>query len=104
MKLLTKEIIKRLPALYSTENTPLPEKVVQVKFFNPVGAQTWWIFEGEEQDDGAWMLFGMADLGMGCQELGYISLDELTALRLPFGLGIERDLHFGTPKWEECSV
>ena len=31
---------------------------------------------------------------MGFPELGYVSLDELEALRLPFGLRIERDPHF----------
>jgi hypothetical protein len=37
-------------------------------------------------------LFGLTDLGF--PELGYWSLSEMQALRLPFGLGIERDLHF----------
>ena len=103
MKLLTKEIAKRLPALYSTESIKLEDKTVQVKFFNPVGAATWWIFEGEEQEDGDWLLFGMADLGMGCQELGYVSLNELKGIRLRFGLSIERDLHFGTPQWKDVA-
>lgn len=31
---------------------------------------------------------------MGFPELGYVSLDELGAVKGPFGLGIERDLHF----------
>ncbi len=101
MKLLTKKIIDRLPALYATENTPLAEKRVRVKFFNPVGAATWWIFEGTLQDDGDWLLFGMADLGMGCRELGYVSLRELQSIRLRFGLSIERDMSFGTPQWSE---
>src|SRR3546814_14649466 len=39
-------------------------------------------------------LFGLADLGLGCPELGSFSLDEIAALRLPFGLFIERDLFF----------
>jgi len=34
---------------------------------------------------------------MDCIEYGTISLSELQGLRLRFGLGIERDLHF-TPK------
>ncbi len=36
----------------------------------------------------------MADLGFGCPELGSFSLVEIASVRLPFGLGIERDLHF----------
>ena len=42
-------------------------------------------------------LFGLADLGFGCPELGTFSLSELARVHLPFGLGIERDLAFATP-------
>lgn len=38
--------------------------------------------------------FGLCDLGMGCPELGYVSLTELASVRGPLGLRIERDLHF----------
>jgi hypothetical protein len=41
-------------------------------------------------------LFGLADLGMGFPELGCFSLGELQAIRLPFGLSIERDTAFRT--------
>ena len=41
-------------------------------------------------------MFRLADLGFGCPELGSFSLAELQALRLPFGLTIERDLWFST--------
>ena len=34
---------------------------------------------------------------MGYPELGYVSLDELSNLKVKMGLGIERDLYF-TPK------
>jgi len=40
--------------------------------------------------------FGLADLGFGCPELGYFSLMEIAAIRLPFGLRIERDLAFNS--------
>ena len=62
-----------------------------VKFFNPCGAQTWLITGMENDGDTLW---GYADLGFGCVEFGTISLSELKNLRLPFGLSIERDLHF----------
>ncbi len=62
-----------------------------VKFFNPAGAATW--IASEFADDGD-TLFGLADLGFGCPELGYFSLREIRSVRLPFGLGIERDLYF----------
>lgn len=38
--------------------------------------------------------FGLADLGFGCPELGSFALEELESIRLPFGLGIERDILF----------
>ncbi|KTR83808.1 hypothetical protein NS277_07615 [Novosphingobium barchaimii] len=64
-----------------------------VKFFNPLGAATW--LATELYDDGD-TLFGVADLGFGCPELGCFSLSELASIRLSFGLGIERDIGFST--------
>ncbi|UXC89757.1 DUF2958 domain-containing protein [Sphingobium sp. RSMS] len=61
------------------------------KFFNPVGTATWLVTELARDGD---TLFGLADLGFGCPELGYLSLREIEAIRLPFGLRIERDLAF----------
>ena len=43
-------------------------------------------------------MFGLADLGFGTPELGYSNLSEIAAVRVRFGLGIERDLHF-RPKY-----
>lgn len=69
---------------------PAPDPVPVVRFFNPVGAATWLATELDE--DG--ILFGLADLGFGCPELGSFALEELESIRLPFGLGIERDILF----------
>jgi hypothetical protein len=70
-----------------------PDFVPVAKFFSPVGAATWLATElGEDGDT----LFGLADLGFGCPELGSFSLSELASVRLPFGLGIERDLGFAS--------
>ena len=95
MQLLTKEIKATLPALYSTENTPCDQKMIVLKFFNPMGAGTWYIAEGSEQEDGDWLFFGYCDLGIpDCAEWGYVSLSELVSVKLPLGLGIERDIYF----------
>jgi len=64
-----------------------------VKFFDPLGIATWLAAELDRDSD---TLFGLADLGCGCPELGSFSLSELASIRLPFGLGIARDLHFRT--------
>lgn len=61
------------------------------KFFNPIGTATWLVTELAWDGD---TLFGLADLGFGCPEPGYFSLREIEAIRLPFGLRIERDLAF----------
>ena len=63
-----------------------------VKFFDPTGAATWLITEmmPDEPD----ILFGLCDLGMGCPELGYVSLSALQSVKGRLGLGIERDLYF----------
>ena len=60
-----------------------------VKFFNPFGAGVWLATELDEDGD---TLFGLADLGH--PELGSFSLQEMSSLRLPFGMGIERDILF----------
>ena len=82
------------------ERDPIPV----VKFFNPCGAATWLATELDADGD---TLFGLADLGFGCPELGSFSLAELASVRLPFGLRIERDLHFSTThrlsEWAEAA-
>lgn len=92
MKLLTKAIEHQLnnPAL-TGQNALYPI----CKFFNPTGAATWLIFARDH--DCPDILWGLADLGMGYIEYGTISLSELEDLKVGFGLGVERDLHF-TPK------
>ncbi len=71
-----------------------PDPVPVLKLFNPLGAATWLATElGEDGDT----LFGLADLGFGCPELGYFSLSEIRAVRLPYGLWIERQPGFTTP-------
>ena len=95
MKLLTKEILKKLPKLYATETIPLKDKEVVCKFFNPCGAGTWYVLEGQEED-GDFIFFGLVDLHE--KEFGYFSLNELQGLNLPFGLTIERDIHYSSKK------
>mgnify|MGYP002777040026 CR=1 FL=1 len=75
--------------LLANGRMPDADHIPVVKFFNPFGQGTWLATELDEEGD---ILFGLADLGY--PELGSWSLSELTAIRLPFGLGIERDLHF----------
>jgi len=98
MKLLTEPLRAALLAngaasLAAEARNARFDPVPVLKLFNPVGAATW--LATELYDDGD-TLFGLADLGFGCPELGVFSLSEIAALRLPFGLGIERDSSFST--------
>jgi len=86
MKLLTKELRKRLPPLYSQENNPDPEVVC--KFFYPDFSWTWYAIEFDGND----LFFGYV-AGFEC-ELGYFSLSELLSNRGKLDLPIERDLYF----------
>ena len=38
--------------------------------------------------------FGLCNLGMGFPELGYVRMSEITSVRGPLGLSIERDIYF----------
>ena len=62
-----------------------------VKFFNPLGEGVWL---GTELDEDGDIMFGLADLGY--PELGSFSLEEMQSIRLPFGMGIERDILFAS--------
>lgn len=96
MKLLTKEITnfaEKYP-IHSQQDTPTMDKTVICKFFNPYGVGTWIITEMSLQDDGDWLMYGLAELGYG-YELGYISFNELNEVRVNvFGcrLPLEREI------------
>jgi len=87
MKLLTKELERKLPPLYATEKQEDP--VVVVKFFTPWSFWSWYILEYDPKNR---LFFGYV-IGFD-KELGYFSLDELGAIRGPYGLKIERDIHW----------
>lgn len=96
MTLLTPDLAARLAANAEARRDACAREIREpdpppvVRFFNPLGPATW--LASEIDEDG--ILFGLADLGFGCPELGSFALFELEAIRLPFGLGIERDLLF----------
>jgi hypothetical protein len=88
-----KEKFEKRP-LYSTEEIPTHEKEVIAHFFNPTGVGDWYIVEGEMQTDGDVLMFGYFHLGDDqMAEWGYVSLNELENITLPFGLKIELDKH-----------
>ncbi len=63
-----------------------------VRLFTPDAGATWLLTEIDpDEHDHA---FGLCDLGLGCPELGWVSLAELATVRGRLGLPVERDLHF----------
>ena len=87
MKLLTKELINKIPKLYEQESKGL-DAIAYVKFFTPWSNWTWYATEFDGKDT----FFGLVD-GLE-KELGYFSLSELENIKGPLGLKIERDLYF----------
>jgi hypothetical protein len=87
MKLLTKEIRRRLPPLYSSERGRDP--IVQVKFFSPWSDWTWYATEFDGED----LFFGLVE---GFEtEWGYFSLSEMESVCVFGGVpAIERDMWF----------
>ena len=90
MKLLTKEILKKLPKLGATDGNPNAK--AQVKFFGG-GSYSFYVFEYDGEDQ----MFGYV-VGLGHNELGYASFKEIQAVKFPpLGLGVERDMWY-TPE------
>ena len=96
MKLMTKEIEKKIPPMDSVDSD---NPKIAVKFFDPFSSWTWYVIEGEKiaynrtGDDGKeyhendWLFFGYVK---GFEnELGYFRLNELQSVGR-----IERDLYF----------
>ena len=83
MRLMTKEIEKKIPPMDSV-NSDNPKIVVM--FFDPISSWTWYVIEGEKQEND-WLFFGYVK---GFEnELGYFGLNELQSVGR-----IERDLYF----------
>ena len=88
MKLLTKELRKKLPALKSTDGQD-GDAIAYVKLFSPYTNWTWYVTEFDGQDE----LFGLV-VGYAT-ELGTFFLRELEDLEGAAGLKlVERDLYW----------
>ncbi|MCQ8186508.1 DUF2958 domain-containing protein [Parvularcula maris] len=80
------------PQLHTNFADDTKDHLPVVKLFCPWGAATWLLTGLDPEDDNT--AFGLCDLGLGFPEIGYLSLSELRSLKGPFGLRVERDLHF----------
>lgn len=86
MQLLTKDVLNKLPPLYSQEEVKDP--MIICKFFYPDFDWTWYAIEFDGKDQ----FYGLVD-GFE-KELGYFSLTELLTNRGKLGMPIERDRYF----------
>lgn len=104
MIVLPLRVRARLAANATCRDLPAHDPAPVLKLFSPMSAATWLATELDGDGD---TLFGLADLGFGYPELGYFSLSEIAAVRLPFGLRIERDEDFATvhplSRWAEMA-
>ena len=85
---LLKEELQQLPRLYAQEGKG-DETIIYLKLFTPDANWTWYITEYDPEER---VFFGLVD-GLE-KEWGYVSLDELQAVRGPLGLEVERDINF----------
>lgn len=94
--LITDEIARQLPALYSQDGAG-ENALAIVKFFTPWTNWTWY---ASEYDPEQRLCFGIV---VGHErELGYFSIDELQQISGPGGLTIERDLYWTPKPLKEC--
>lgn len=86
MNLLPKDLARRLPPLYATENDKDP--MVHCMLYFPCSSWEWYGIEF----DGTDLFFGLVN---GFEvELGYFSLNELRKTRDSCGMSVERDRSF----------
>jgi len=86
VKLMTRELRRRIPPLYSAEKQA--DRTVHAKFFTPDSNWTWYVLEFDGKDTFFGLVYGLET------ELGYFSLSEISTVAGPLGLKVERDLYF----------
>lgn len=87
MKLLTKELKRKIPKLYAQDGLGT-NAIIYAKLFCPWNQWTWYILEWDGNDT----LFAYV-LGE-YREYGFVSLKELASIKGPLNLKVERDLYF----------
>jgi hypothetical protein len=96
MKLLTKALAKKIPALYAQDGKG-DQAIAYAKFFTPDANFTWFVTELDQETGEC---FGLVD-GLE-RELGYFTIGELEKIRGRFGLPVERDRWFEPKPLAEC--
>lgn len=89
----TNEELSKIPAFYSSEETPLKEKMIYMHFF--IGGCDWY---AAEHEDGCFFGFAILNNDLEMAEWGYFSLEELASLKVSF-VEVDRDLY-----WKPCKA
>jgi hypothetical protein len=90
MKLLTKALEKKLPAIHSATNK------AYVKWFTPWTYWTWYVMEYDpESGDCFEYVKGLEN------EMGYFNINEIKKVKGQLGLPVERDRLFETTSFED---
>jgi hypothetical protein len=97
MKLMSKELAERFKEVGNQSEKENPTFLA--KFFNPCGSQTWYASEYYPEQN---ICMGYVT-GMFEDEWGTFSITELESITLPFGLKIERDIHFDKISFDELT-
>jgi hypothetical protein len=99
MKLMTKALEKRFAKVGRQD---VKDPIVIAKFFNPAGRGTWY---ATEYDPETQICYGYVSIfGDHCDEWGSFPLWELQEMKLPMGLGIERDLYCEEKRISEYNI
>lgn len=88
MKLITDDLKQRFAEIGNQRENDNP--TVVAKFFDPTGSATWYATEYDPETN---ICMGYVT-GLGFDEWGSFSINELENVQLPLGLSIERDLYF----------
>ena len=82
--------LSKIPAFYSSEHTPLKEKIIHFHFF--LGGCDWYACEYSPEERS---FFGFVILSNDYEmaEWGYFSLEELASIKVKW-LEVDRDLHW----------
>lgn len=88
MKLITKAIARQIPRLHAQAGKG-ESSLAFLKLFTPWSHWTWYVLEMDPETKDCFGLVQGLDT-----ELGYFNLGELEKIEGPFGLAIERDIHF----------
>ncbi|GAB5417041.1 MAG: hypothetical protein Crog4KO_19070 [Crocinitomicaceae bacterium] len=88
MKLITKILLQEFNRIGDQSENPNP--MVVAKFFDPCGSATWYATEYDPETS---ICYGYVT-GLFEDEWGSFSITELESIERPFGMRIEKDIHF----------